>query len=134
MKYSLDTNIITYYLKGDKNIQVKVDAEAENDNIIIAPFAYYEIKKWLLAINSTSKLQAFEKLVQKYGVDSINKETFDTALSLYIKLRKEGITIDDGDLLIAVHCIENNHILVSNNTKHFEHISGLQLVNWSERN
>jgi len=43
MKYALDTNIITYYLKGNERILDKVDQEAKNDNIIIPPFAYFEI-------------------------------------------------------------------------------------------
>ena len=51
MKYALDTNIITYYLKGNEKIQDKVDKEAENENIVIPPFAYFEVKKWLLAVN-----------------------------------------------------------------------------------
>jgi tRNA(fMet)-specific endonuclease VapC len=131
MKYSLDTNIITYYLKGNEKIQAKVDQEAEKDNIIVSPFAYYEIEKWLLAVNSKNKLQAFQKLVQKYGVDSIDKNALDLALKLYVKLQKNGITIDDGDLLIAVHCIQNDYILVSNNVRHFENIENIQVVNWT---
>ncbi len=130
MKYALDTNIITYYLKGDEKILGKVDKEAENDNIIIPPFAYFEIKKWLMAINSKTKLQAFEKLFEKFGIDAIEKETLDLSLSIYIKLRKNGITIDDGDLLIAAYCIQNNYILVSNNQKHYEKIENIQVVNW----
>jgi predicted nucleic acid-binding protein len=55
MKYALDTNIITYYLKGNEKILDKVDQEAENDNIIIPPFAYFEVKKWLMAVNSKTK-------------------------------------------------------------------------------
>ena len=132
MKYALDTNIITYYLKGNAKIQDKVDKEAGKENIVIPPFAYFEVKKWLLAVNSRSKLQAFEKLCEEYGIDSIAKETLDLALSLYIKLRKDGITVDDGDLLIAAHCIQNNYILVSNNLNHFEKIENIQIVNWIE--
>ena len=64
MKYALDTNIITYYLKGNEKILDKVDQEAKNDNIIIPPFAYFEVKKWLMAVNSKIKLQAFEALVE----------------------------------------------------------------------
>ena len=131
MKYALDTNIITYYLKGNEKILDKVDKEAENDNIIIPPFAYFEVKKWLMAINSKTKLQAFEKLFEKYGIDVIEKETLDLSLSIYIKLRKNGITIDDGDLFIAAYCIQNNYILVSNNQKHFEKIENIQVVNWT---
>jgi len=131
MKYALDTNIITYYLKGNEKILDKVDKEAGNDNIIIPPFAYFEVKKWLLAVNSKNKLEAFEKLFEKCGIDAIEKEILDFSLSIYIKLRKNGITIDDGDLLIAAYCIQNNYILVSNNQKHYEKIENIQVVNWT---
>ena len=131
MKYALDTNIITYYLKGDEEIMDKVDKEAQKDNVIIPPFVYFEVKKWLLAVNSKNKIKAFETLFEKYGIDAIEKGTLDLALSIYIKLRKEGITIDDGDLLIAAYCIQNNYILVSNNLKHFERIENMRLVNWT---
>ena len=46
MKYALDTNIITYYLKGNTKIIDKIDDEAEKSNIIIPPFVYFEVKKW----------------------------------------------------------------------------------------
>jgi len=131
MKYVLDTNIITYYLKGNKSIQDRVDNEAENDNIIIPPFVYFEIEKWLSAINSKNKLYAFEQLFKEYGIDTIDKEIFDLAVLIYVKLRKDGITIDDGDLLIAAYCIQNNYTLVSNNLKHFEKIENIQVVNWT---
>jgi predicted nucleic acid-binding protein len=131
MKYALDTNIITYYLKGKKEVMDKVDKEADNDNIIIPPFAYFEIKKWLMAVNSKNKLHAFEKLFEEYGIESIDKETLDLSLSIYIRLRKNGITIDDGDLLIAAYCIKNNYTLVSNNQKHFEKIENIRIVNWT---
>ena len=130
MKYALDTNIITYYLKGYENIISKVDSKAENDNIIIPPFVYFEIKKWLLANNSQMKLHAFERLTGKYGVDVISKEVFDLALSIYIKLRKNGITVDDGDLLVAAYCIKNDFILITNNQKHFKDIENIQIENW----
>ena len=130
MKYALDANIVTYYLKGNEKIMNKVDKEAENDNIIIPSFVYFEVKKWLLTINSKNKLQAFEKLFNEYGVDPISRETMDAALSIYVKLRRQGIVIDDGDLLIAAYCIQNNCILITNNIKHFEHIENLRIENW----
>jgi predicted nucleic acid-binding protein len=84
-----------------------------------------------MTVNSKIKLQAFDKLFEKYGIDAIEKETMDLSLSIYIKLRKNGFTIDDGDLFIAAYCIQNNYILVSNNQKHFEKIEKLQVVNWT---
>jgi len=131
MKYALDTNIVTYYLKGNEKILDKVDQEAKNDNIIIPPFVYFEIKKWLMAVNSKIKLQAFEKLFEKFCIDDIEKQTMDLSLSIYIKLRQKGIAVDDGDLLIAAYCIQNNYTLVSNNQKHFEKIDNIKVVNWA---
>jgi predicted nucleic acid-binding protein len=131
MKYALDTNIISYYLKGNSQVVEKLDSEAESDNIVVPFFVYFEIKKWLLALNSKTKLTAFDKMFEEFGAGMINREALDLALSIYIKLRKVGITVDDGDLLIAAYCIQNNHILVTNNQRHFEKIEGLQVVNWA---
>ena len=48
----------------------------------------------------------------------------------YCTIRKNGIIADDADILIAAYCIQNNYILVTNNTKHFENIANLELENW----
>ena len=42
----------------------------------------------------------------------------------------KGIRIEDMDLLIAATAIYNDMTLVTNNTKHFEHILDLKLENW----
>jgi len=131
MKYALDTNIVSYYLKGNKQVVERLDSEAENDNILIPFFVYFEIKKWLMALDSKNKLSAFDEMFEEFGASMIDRETFDLALSIYIKLREAGITVDDGDLLIAAYCILNNHILVTNNERHFKSIEGLQVVNWA---
>ena len=69
-------------------------------------------------------------MFEEFGIAAIDKEIFDSSLSIYMKLRKQGIVIDDGDLLIAAYCIQNGYVLVSNNLKHFEKIENLQIVNW----
>ena len=37
IKYALDTNIVTYYLKGNKIIINRVTEETDNKNIIVIP-------------------------------------------------------------------------------------------------
>jgi Holliday junction resolvasome RuvABC DNA-binding subunit len=74
-KYALDTNIITYYLKGDKNIINRVTEETDNENcIIIPPTAFYEIKRWLLTVNSNKKLALFETMCSVSGVGSMTRK------------------------------------------------------------
>jgi len=48
------------------------------------------------------------------------------------RLRKEGMLIDDFDLLIACGAIVNDLIVVTDNTKHFERLT-VKLQNWIER-
>jgi predicted nucleic acid-binding protein len=52
IKYALDTNIISYYLKGSTKLINRINDEIKDGNIIIPPVVYFEIKKWLLKNNS----------------------------------------------------------------------------------
>lgn len=46
------------------------------------------------------------------------------------RLRKEGKMISDFDLLIACTSIENDLIMITENTKEFNRISGIKIDNW----
>jgi tRNA(fMet)-specific endonuclease VapC len=48
------------------------------------------------------------------------------------KLRKKGNPIDDFDLLIGATAVSLGLTMVTNNTKHFDKISGIKLENWTE--
>lgn len=48
----------------------------------------------------------------------------------FAKLRKKGKTIQHTDALIAGTAIVNDLKLITNNTKHYEGIDGLDLENW----
>ena len=129
-KYALDTNIISYYLKGNTKLIDRINEEAKDGTIIIPPIVYFEIKKWLLKNNSKSKLAAFEALLAKYGVDTVSKETWDVSLSVYTDLKSKNITIEDADIFIAGYCIQKDYVLITNNTKHFNNIKNLKIDNW----
>ena len=47
-----------------------------------------------------------------------------------MKTKSTGVPLDDFDLLIASICIEQDAVLVTDNTKHFERIQGLHMENW----
>jgi len=49
---------------------------------------------------------------------------------LKASLEKSGNIIDDMDLLIASTALTHNLVLVTNNEKHFNRISGLETENW----
>ncbi|GMO43725.1 MAG: hypothetical protein Pg6C_05520 [Treponemataceae bacterium] len=46
-------------------------------------------------------------------------------------LRQNQSVIEDADIFTAAFCIYNGFTLVTNNTKHFQHISGLNYCDWT---
>jgi len=128
--YALDTNIVSYFLKGDIAIIERMELEKKNGNVfIIPPMVYFEILNWLLANNSKKKMAIFEKMYSFQGIGIIDKNVLDIASRIIINLQGKGIKIGD-DVLIAAYCIKHNLPLVTNNTKHFKDIDNLQTINW----
>jgi len=128
--YTLDSNIVSYYLKNNINLVERVDAEIKNNCIVISPIVYYEINNWLLKNNSKKKAAIFEKMCSDKGIGIIDKNTLDIASKIFIKLRRNGINIGDTDILIAAWCLQNDLVLVTNNLKHFDNIEHLKVTNW----
>jgi tRNA(fMet)-specific endonuclease VapC len=130
--YALDTNIVSYFLKGDMLIINRMELERKNKNdFIIPPTVYFEVQNWLLINNSKKKMSIFEDMYSSHGIGIIDKGILDSASKLKVRLQSKGITIGD-DVLIAAYCIKHNLVLVTNNTKHFKDIDDLQIINWKE--
>ena len=61
---------------------------------------------------------------------------FDTAAvwaygDLRADLERRGTPIDSLDTMVAAHALSQNAMLVTNNTREFSKVSGLQLDNWA---
>ena len=133
-QYTFDTNILSYYLKGNEGIRDRLNKELlEGNQFIINPITYYEISRGLLAIDSREKLQKFKDLCQIFGVLELSNSVLEIAAQNYAILKKRGELIEDADLFIAATCIVNDLLLITNNKKHFSRIHGLKIENWLEQ-
>ena len=132
MTYVLDSNIITYALKGDTEIRSRMEeVTTYGDNLIIPHIVYFEIKRWLLEIGAVAKQIAFSQMLHDdIPLEPLEKDVWDVAADLYVHSRKNGKPVSDADLIIAAFCIANDYTLVTNNIRHFEHVNGLRFVNW----
>jgi predicted nucleic acid-binding protein len=45
-------------------------------------------------------------------------------------LRKKGNLVEDADILIAATAMTNDLEVVTDNTRHFDRIDGLEISNW----
>jgi len=137
MTYALDTNTISYILRGEGNANSCFQKEIiESDNQYVIPhIVNYEIKRWLLY----TPTKMLHELANQYDVmfrNVIDKadmscDIWEKAADIYIKLKKAGKIIGDADILISAYCLVNNYTLVTSNTRDFSRINDLKHVDWN---
>ena len=127
-KYLLDTNIISYYLKGIENLKEKITTNI--DSLCISIISYYEIISGLQSIDANKRINEFEKFCKLIDIINIDKASILASCKIYASLKKSGKLIDDIDILIAGIALSNNLVMVTDNTDHFERIGGLKVENW----
>jgi tRNA(fMet)-specific endonuclease VapC len=129
--YTLDTNIVTAYLKRNPLVSQRIrQAEAAGHPVMLNAVSYYEIKRGLLFAGAKVQLEAIDRLWQAQGIVLFNQASLDSAAKIYADLRTAGQLIEDADLLMAAIALANDLILVTHNTRHLSRVAGLQLEDW----
>jgi len=130
---TLDTNIITAFLKNDLRVVQRVSDYLELfEKLTINIISYYEILRGLKDLGNEEKLKWFECFIQENELVSIRKDTVEKAAEIYVYLKKEGNLIEDADILMASTAIVEDLVLITNNIKHFKRVKGLRIDNWIE--
>jgi tRNA(fMet)-specific endonuclease VapC len=137
MIYALDTNIISFLLRREKNQDVARRFENEivqrGNYYVIPPISHYEINWYLLRKRATAQLRIFSELYEN-SLDRINisEPEIVKAAEIRADLEERGLPVGnkDADIFIAAHCIVNGYTLVTDNVSDFKRIDGLKLVNW----
>ena len=127
-KYLLDTNIISYYLKGFDSLKEKLSENV--DLLAISIISYYEIVSGLQSINANRRIAEFQKFCELTDIRNLDKASISASCKIYADLKKTGRLIDDIDILIAGIALSNNLVVVTDNTEHFKRIGGLKVENW----
>jgi len=128
----LDTDTLINFLRGNSNIQEKVYYVAQSGNRLnITNITVYEMLKGLRYVSNKKQEQQFKEFLTSVNVFSLNNAAVEIAADIYAVLRKKGITIGDADILIASIVITYGGKLITNNFKHYQHIDGLAIENWS---
>jgi tRNA(fMet)-specific endonuclease VapC len=130
----IDTDILSYYFKGDQDVVEQLSGYLDVYKIIeISLITYYEITSGLLAKNALKQLEVFEEFVSDNIILPLTEKSCKISAELYSTLSQKGEIIDDIDLLIAGVAIENDMVIATNNEKHFRRIPGLKVENWKNK-
>jgi tRNA(fMet)-specific endonuclease VapC len=132
-KYLLDTNICVHFLKGEFNLQNKID-EVGFENCFISELTIAEL---LFGVENSAEskkeqnLQNVNNLKLSFGIRII---PINPCFELYAKekarLRRQGTPIGEFDLIIGCTAITNQMIMTTRNIKHLEKIENIILENW----
>jgi tRNA(fMet)-specific endonuclease VapC len=133
MQYLLDTNTCVFYLRGKLNLD-EIIRDKGIDNFYISEITVVELRFGAENSDNPSKSH---KAVDAF-LNGLSIIPIFGCIKRYakekVRLRKLGKPMNDEfDLLIGVTSVENKLTLVTDNTKHFENISGIKLENWFKR-
>ncbi|MGB9885628.1 MAG: PIN domain-containing protein [Moorellales bacterium] len=88
----------------------------------------YEIRRGLLHAGARAKAREFEKFALASTIWPFDRATARLAADLCAALWRQGLLLDDADILIAATAMTNGLVLVTNDRRHFERIAGLEIV------
>lgn len=129
-KYLLDTNICVFYLKGQYHLNKKI-AEVGEHNCYIFEITVAELK---FGIENSKTIETLRKVIEAF-IPKFNIIPIYDSLDVYAKhkatLRKQGMMIDDFDILIGATSINHNMVMVTNNVAHLSRLEDIVIEDWT---
>ena len=132
MRYLLDTNIVSYYLRrASPALEAKLSEALKHHNAAISVITRAELRYGQAGMTAEDRRRG---LIDSFFLRLPSLEWSVQASDIYgtlkDKLKRQGTPIGDMDTLIAAHALAEKLILVTHNTKHFDKVPGLKLEDW----
>jgi tRNA(fMet)-specific endonuclease VapC len=129
MKYLLDTNAVTAWVKKEPTFITRLQATPPAD-LGISVITEHEIR-FGIASNPGLRLRAvLERLLETLPRAPVDSQTAACAAMLRADLRRRGAPIGHYDLLIAATGLAHNLTVITHNTREFNRVPGLQVEDW----
>jgi tRNA(fMet)-specific endonuclease VapC len=126
--FLVDTDLIIDHLNRKESARNKL-RELKPSGIAVSMISVAELFEGVYyskdPILSQNILEAFLHQFEIVGIDEDTCKTFGQERG---RLRRQGMMIDNFDLIIASTCLRFNLTLLTNNRKHFEHVNGLKIM------
>jgi tRNA(fMet)-specific endonuclease VapC len=130
MHFLIDTNILIYRLKNMGNVNGNF-LKYQNEPMSVSVVSYGELVYGAEKSKSVEKnLKTVSEIKDIFPITDITTNVMDVFGKIKAHVQKIGKPTDDMDLLIAATAIANDMTLVTHNTKHFENIPNLKLMDW----
>lgn len=133
MRYMLDTNICIYVMKNHPETVVRRFKEHAIGDICISTVTYHELMYGVEKSNNPQRNRtALAMFLSPIEILEYDELAAEDSGRIRAELKKRGTPIGPLDTMIAGHARSKGYTLVTNNTREFERVEGLELENWTE--
>jgi tRNA(fMet)-specific endonuclease VapC len=128
--YVLDTNTVIYYFKGMGQVKTHLENTLATD-IAIPTVVLFELYVGLeKSTDPDKRRQQLNALLNRINILSFTREVAEVAAKIRANLEKQGQPIGPFDGLIAGTALAQQATLVTHNTREFQRVEGLMIVDW----
>ena len=132
MLYMLDTNICSYIIRNrPESIKEKLQEVEKEHTIALSSIVVSELLYGAKKKGSPKLLKVVMAFVDNFVIYDYSKVSAEFYATVRTDLEMQGKIIGANDLLIASHALSHKAVLVTNNTREFERVKGLNLEDWS---
>ena len=130
--YLLDTNIISYWMRGDPQLINKIKSHSPSNlslSTITLAEIYYGIEK--SPIKKKERRLKIEHIKSELDIYAFNEQAAVKYGAIRAALEKRGKPINERDTQIASIALANSLCIVTHNTKEFSRIPKLTVEDWA---
>jgi predicted nucleic acid-binding protein len=130
VSFLLDTNILSAHLRRPAGLAHRFFQHS--GRLYTSGVSLAELYDWLNGRSDPEPLRASLQRLLTYEVSVIpfDADCAEEFGRVRADLRRQGISVDDMDLLIGATALVYDLTVVTHNTRHFQHIPGLRLDDW----
>lgn len=129
MKYLLDTDTLSFVLRGEGNVE-KHFRSVRPSEVCTSPIVVGEIELGLARRSNRKLKRLSNRLLEILRIVPYEREAARQYGTLAAKLLDDGIPIGLENTMIAAHALSLNLTLVTHNLKHFEKVPRLRVEDW----
>lgn len=124
-KVLADTSLLIEYLRNADKHNSQFIQLFKNHNLHISVISVFEL---LSGATTESKMSDINKLCKNLGIIDFDLPCAEKASEIYRKLKSRNKMIEFRDILIGATALVHDIAIATLNVKHFERISGIQII------
>ena len=133
--FALDTNTISYYMRGDPQVVSHLHALSPSQ-IAVPTVVVYELRYGLARLPAKAakkRLVAVEQFLAPVQMVAFDRQAASIAATIRAQLEKTGQGIGPHDVMIAASAMAYGATLITRNVREFKRVPGLSTVNWHDQ-